>query len=244
MTRRLLWTVLGAAVLASAQTAPPLLSIARAQVRPERMAEYLEIQTKFTEAYKKSGASFRYVLVGSVGNPNEVITVSSMNSYAERDAESPVQKALSPAEWASLTARRSQCTVSVRTTIERTLPDESIRTPDLPMPRFIRETRTRVRPNMQTPYRALIKSDLLPALKKLGVKSYLLRQVQWGSSRVEFAATSILDKWADLDGPANSLEGAMGKEAYARYSEKMAGIVAFSEYSIFRLVAAASYRNP
>lgn len=245
MTRRLLLTVIGAAVLTSAaiaQTTPPLLSIARVQVKPERMAEYLDIQKKFTEASKKSGGSLRYVLRGSEGNPNEVVIISGMNSYAEFDAESPLLKAMTAAESASLVARRGQCVVSVRTTVERTLPENSLPA-NMPVPKMVREIRTRVRAGMQSQYLALVKSDLLPALKKLDVKVYRVRQVQWGGPRTEFTSVSPMEKWSELDLPANRLEGAMGKEAYAKYSEKMASIVAFSEYLIFTVVADSSYRN-
>ena len=89
--------------------------------------EYLEVQRKITEAYKKGGATLRVVLRGSLGNPNEVMTVSGMNSYADRDnMASPVRKAMTDAEWTALFARRDQCTVSVRTTVEQTLPEMGI----------------------------------------------------------------------------------------------------------------------
>ena len=150
MTRRLLLIALGTAALtavAAGQTAPPLLSISRAQVRPERMAEYLEVQKQISQAYKKGGAAFRYVLVGSIGNPYEVLTVSGMSSYADRDAALPARKTRTDAQWVSLLARRSQCTVSVRTTLERTLPEQSILAVDQTASKMVRETRTRVRPN-------------------------------------------------------------------------------------------------
>ena len=245
MTRRLLLIVLGAVVMTSAtiaQTAtPPLLSIARAQVKSGQMAEYMEIQKKFTDAYKKSGAPFRYVLQISLGNPNEVVTIAGMNSYAERDAESPIRKAMGAAEYASLVARRSQCTASVRTTIEKALPELSL-AGTMPVPKMIREVRTRIRPGMQNQYMALVKSDLLPALKKADVKVFRMRQVQWGGSRTEFTSASPVDKWSELDGPSR-LETAMGKEAYAKYSDKLGAMTVSSEYLILTVVADSSYRN-
>ena len=246
MTRRLLLIVLGAVVMTSATiaqtaTTPPLLSIARAQVKSGQMAEYLEIQKKFTDASKKSGAPFRYVLQSSMGNPNEVVTISGMNSYAERDAESPIRKAMGAAEYASLVARRSQCTVSVRTTIEKALPELSL-AGTMPVPKMIREVRTRIRSGMQNQYMALVKSDLLPALKKADVKVFRMRQVQWGGSRTEFTSASPVDKWSELDGPSR-LETAMGKEAYAKYSDKVGAMIASSEYLILTVVAESSYRN-
>ena len=207
------------------------------------MTEYLEIQKKFSDAAKKGGASFRYVLRGSMGNPYEVVTISPMNSYAERDGEPIYLKGMTAAESASLAARRSQCTTSVRTTVERTLPDISL--PNImPIPKMVRELRTRVRPGMQNQYMALVKSDLLPALKKMDVKVYRVRQVQHGGSRVEFTSAIPMEKWSELDGQATRLENAMGKETYAKYLEKVNSMVAFSEYLVFTVVADSSYRNP
>ena len=246
MMRKLLLTAFGAAVLTSAaiaQTSPPLLSVARVQVKTERMTEYLEIQKKFSDAAKKGGASFRYVLRGSMGNPYEVVTISPMDSYAERDGESILLKGMTAAESASLVARRSQCTISVRTTVERTLPDISLPN-NMPVPKMVREVRTRVRPGMQNQYMALVKSDLLPALKKMDVKVFRMRQVQFGGSRVEFASATPMEKWSELDGQVTRLENTMGKDAYAKYSEKLNSMVASSEYIIFTVVADSSYRNP
>ena len=111
MMRKLLLTAFGAAVLTSAaiaQPPPPLLSVARAQVKPERMTEYLEIQKKFSDAAKKGGASFRYVLRGALGNPYEVVTIFPMDSYAERDGESILLKGMTAVESAKIGEHTSE----------------------------------------------------------------------------------------------------------------------------------------
>lgn len=208
------------------------------------MTDYLEIQKKITEAYKKAKAPMRIVLRGNEGNPLEVITISALNNYAERDnTESAVRKAMAPEEWTALFARRAQCTVSVRTTIERTLPDISITPASAPLPKMVREIRTRVRPGKQNEYMALIKSELIPTLKKLNVTSYRVRQVQYGGSRGEFAAVSPMEKWAELDTMSGGMEKAMGAEAYRKYTEKFTSLITGSEYTIWTVVADASYRN-
>lgn len=247
MTRLSLIRLLGLTALATtltAQSVPPLLSIARVTVRADRMTEFLEIQKKITDAYRKGKAPMRIVLRGTTGNPQEVITIVALNNYAERDnLDTAVRKALPPEEWTALFARRDQCTVSVRTTIERTLSDLGINAASTVLPKMLREVRTRVRPGKQDEYMALVRNELVPALKKTNVASYRVRQVQYGGSRTEFASVTPLEKWAELDALPGSLEKAMGAEAYKKYLEKVSSLIAGSEYTIYTLVADASYRN-
>lgn len=248
MNMKSMTALLGAALAAgtlAAQPMPPLLSISRVQVRADRMAEYLDIQKKITEAFKKGGAPMRIVMRGAMGNPLEVITVSGMTNYAERDGmnDSAIAKAMTPGEWQALYARRDQCTVSVRTTIERTLPDSSISPAAAPLPAMMREVRTRVRPGKANEYAALVKNELLPALKKTGVTSFRMRQVQYGGSRTEFGSVIPLAKWSELDTMGSALQNAMGAEGYAKYMQKIGEITAWSEYLVWRVVPEASYRN-
>jgi len=226
------------------QTNPPLLYVARAQVKPERMTEYLEVQKKITEAYKKGGASLRVVARGTIGNPNEVISVAPMSSYAERDAQTPLRKALTDMEYSALLARRDQCVASVRTTIERTWPELGIAPASgSALPTMIREVRTRVRPGMQPQYMDMVKNELLPAYKKAGLSYLRVRQVQYGGPRTEFTSTWGFEKWAELDSMATFLERTMGADGAKKFQEKLGGLTAYSEYNIWTVVADASYRN-
>lgn len=245
---KVLWTAaLGAvvSVTAMAQGNPPLLSVARIQVKPDRMTEFIEIQKKITEAFKKGGAPLRVVLRGNLGNPNEVLTISPMNSYAERDTTgSPIRKAMTDAEWAALFARRDQCVVSVRATMEQTLPDMGIAPPPgNALPKMVREVRTMVRVGMADQYMAAVKNELVPAYKKMGVTYLRARRVQYGGSRTEFSSGWGFDKWSDLDTVAGSLQKAMGDDAYKKYTDKMATLIANSQYLVWTVVADASYRN-
>jgi hypothetical protein len=249
---KLVWNAVATAVLgaaagmtAAAQGTPALLSVSRIQVKPERMSEFLEVQKKITEAYKKGGATLRVVLRGSLGNPNEVMTVSGMNNYADRDnMASPVRKAMTDAEWAALFARRDQCVVSVRTTIEQTLPELGIApSSGTVLPKMFREVRTMVRPGMAEQYMALVKSELVPVYKKLGYSYIRVRRVQYGGSRTEFSSAWGFEKWADLDTASGALQKTMGDDAYRKYMEKAASLVSNSQYLIWTVVADASFRN-
>lgn len=247
-----LWRAVATAVLgavvgmtAAAQGVPPLLSVSRVQVKPERMREFLEVQKQITEAFKKGGATLRVVLRGSLGNPNEVMTVSGMNSYAERDdMASPVRKAMTDAEWTALFARRDQCVISVRTTIEQTLPELGIAPSSVTvLPKMFREVRTMVRPGMATQYMALMKDEVLPVYKKLGYSYIRVRRVQYGGSRTEFSSAWGFEKWADLDTAGSAFQKAMGEDAYRKYMEKVSSVVANSQYLVWTVVADASFRK-
>ena len=101
---------------------------------------------------------------------------------------------MDPGPLAALMARRAQCLESARQTIERALPDVSFVTAGTPTPAMLRVTRTRVRPGMAEQYLALVKSDLMPALKKGGAASFRVRRVEWGGSRYDFTTSIPLEK--------------------------------------------------
>ena len=63
---------------AVAQPTPALLSVARVIVKPERAAEWREIEVKYTEAYKKGGGTLRVVYQSTEGNPYEYTVITAL----------------------------------------------------------------------------------------------------------------------------------------------------------------------
>ena len=141
-------------------------------------------------------------------------------------------------------ARRDQCVVSVRTTVEQTLPDMGIAPASGTMlPKMIREVRTIVRPGMAEQYMALVKGELLPAYKKAGYTFLRVRRVQYGGPRTEFSSALGFEKWAELDAAATFLQKAMGEEGARKFTEKLGALTANSQYLVWTVVSDASFRN-
>jgi hypothetical protein len=224
---------------AVAQTSTPtLLSIARVQVKPDRAAEWQDIEGKYTEAYKKAGGTVRFVYRGS-DSPYEYLVVTSIPSYSSMDGDSIYVKGSSAAAIAGLSARRNQCVTSVQVTYERPVPELAITTEGPSTAKVYRFVRTQVRPGMMDDYLALMKNEVLPALKKGGVKDYRARRIEYGGSRDVITTRIGLSSWAELDGPS-AIEKALGKDGAAALLKKVQAL-ATSQYLLYTPVPAISF---
>ncbi len=240
----------GAAALsinAPAQTpvpaAPQLVHVARVQVKPDRVREWLDIEKQYSEAYKKGGGTFRYVYQNRAGNPYEYMVTANVGTYAALDEKSPYAKGTTEAELVRMQARRNQCVESVRTTYERTIPGLGIPAPAGAVRKLFRVTRINVRSGMDGQYLAIMKDEYLPALKKAGVTSLLVRRVEWGGSRNQFTLLVRHEKYAELD-EGSVLTKALGAEAAAKLLAKIRQTIATSEYSLYAYMPESSFQPP
>lgn len=250
MTNRRMMLIAALASLAAPlypQTMPQpiLVSVARVNVKPDRVQEWLEIEKQYSEAYKKGGGTFRYVYRNNAGNPYEyMVTTGITNShYASLDEKSPMAKGMAEGELARLSARRNQCVDSVRTTYERTIPELGIPAPSGSVRKMFRVVRTTVRNGMDDQYLAIMKNEYLPALKKAGVTSFLVRRVEWGGSRNVFTLLGRHDKFAELDEGSRLAKG-IGAEGAAKLLAKLRQTITNADYSLYTYVPGSSYQPP
>lgn len=216
-----------------------LRNVTRVVVKPDRVAEFLEIEKQRAAAFKKGGGAWMSVWRSYVGPANEFMIISPLENYAARDTPPAYMKGMEPGPYAALMARRAQCIESYRSTIERALPDVSFATPGASTPAMLRVVRTRVRPGMADQYLALIKNELIPAYKKAGIPSFRVRRIEYGGSRNDLTTSTPINKMAELDGDS-PLVKAVGQTGATQWLNKAAQLIAFSEYWIYRYVPEAS----
>ena len=89
---------------------------------------------------------------------------------------------------------------------------------------------------------ALMKNEVLPALKKGGVKDYRARRVEYGGSRDVITTRTGLSSWAELDGPT-AMEKALGKPGASALSKKVQAL-ATAQYSLYTPVPEISFVTP
>jgi len=216
----MLLCVAGTMFTMSAQPTPALLSVARVQVKPDRVAEYTDIDKQYLAAFKKGGGTIRAVYRSAAGNPFEYLVITGLSNYAALDDKSFYAKGATEAELVRMAARRAQCVESVRTTYERPQPDLGFNPAGTPQPKTVTLIRVNVRPDMVDQWTATVKSELVPAWKKAGQPGVLVRRVEYGGSRNQFTIRVPLNKWADLDGET-PLAKALGTEAMAKLGAKL-----------------------
>src|SRR5207248_3706816 len=74
--------------------------------------------------------------------------------------------------------------------------------PSAPPPKFAVITHVNAKPGVSQAYEGFLKSELLPALKTAGAKSYLVSQTIYGGSLTEYHALVFRNSFSELDKPS------------------------------------------
>lgn len=247
MKSTLLACAFSAALIASAvpllgQTEGHLLNVIHVRVKPEHLQEFVDLEKEALAPLKKAAPNdlFQVAYRGVVGNTLEIEFLMTLNKFAERDGENPFNKYSTERERIMRGARLAQYEENLQVTIDRTLPDLSIG-PQGPLtpPPYLHMFRIRVRPDRIEDFAGVVKSDLLPALKKTDVKLLLARRTALGGPADYYFAEGM-EKWAELDSPP-SLAKAMGVDAFKKMEDKLNSAITLEEQTIWRYLPDLSY---
>jgi len=116
-------------------------------------------------------------------------------------------------------------------------------TPAAP-PAMFRATVTQVRPDMLNEWLDLQKNEVIPALKKAGVKTRTVYSSGLFGTAGEYLVVTPLEKFADFDNP-NPISKALGPEAAARLFEKLRKCTVSSHsYALTRLADLSNVTQP
>ena len=227
-----------------AQMPPPaMVNVVRYEVKRDRIPEFEEVEKQIAGSYKKAAPTdqFRNIYRVVIGNTAEYWVITPMSKFAERDGENPYNKMATEQERAARGARLTQYIESVRTSIDRTIPDLSFASPGISYPpTWVRYIRVRVRPGTTDQVIANIKTDVMPALKKMNGTTLRARQTVFGGNTNEFTIAAGFEKWADLD-DTTALPRAMGEATFRKFEEKMQAIETNVEQYILRYQPELSY---
>jgi hypothetical protein len=216
--------------------APALVNVIRYHVKRDHIPEFEEIQKQIAGAYKKAASDrYRVIYREEYGDTAGYWVLTPMSGFADRDVQNPYVKMSTEPERAARAARLAQYLESVQTSIERYVGDLSVTSPGIPFPpTFFRYLRIRVRPGTTEQLIANLKTDVLPALKKMNGVPVSVRQVVYGGNTDEFTVATGFQKWADLD-------DTLGAETFRKFEEKMQGIETNVEEYIVNYEPALSY---
>lgn len=223
--------------------AAPMVNVVRYEVKRDRIPEFEEVEKQIAGSYRKAAPNdqFRVVYRVAVGNTSEYWVLTPMSKFADRDGESAYNKVTTEQERAARGARLAQYMESVRTSIDRSIGDLSVTSPGIPFPpTWVRYLRVRVRPGTTEQFIADVKTDVVPALKKMNGSELRVRQTAFGGNANEFTVAAGFEKWADLDDAA-ALPKAMGAETFRKFEEKIQAIETNVENYILRYQKDLSY---
>jgi hypothetical protein len=209
------------------------------KIKPDRIDDFMAALKDYKAVLVKANAPRPLQVYRRMVGEREFVLVSGRQKYGDFGVQNPAMKEVQ-GELNRVIARLDSCVSGS----ERIL-DERVADLSLPLgepTKMIRSVRIRVRPERINDFIALMKSELMPAVKKSGVKTWVTYRTMYGSSRFEFRSSMGFNEWSDLDG-VNPIVTAMGgTEAYnTKYIAKATPMLTFVEYSISQHMPDLSY---
>jgi hypothetical protein len=233
-----------AAALATSATAQRgnIESVTFYTVKPDRIGDFLAEIKEYNALMAKGGSTNYASMWVSLTGPREYVRASYYQKWAELDAGPDPKLKDEAADVARVSTRIIDCTSSQRRIIAEVQPDLTL---DLltDVPKMIRVLTTDVRPEHINDYLALVKSDILPAAQKAGLKLYEFSATRYGASSTQVTSIVPMDSWSELDQPWG-VEKALGKDGYEALRAKIRPLIDQSVYNEYRYLPDVSYLAP
>ncbi len=224
---------------------PKVRSVQFVTVKPDRIGDFLAAGREMTEAVKKGGSERSFSTWTSLSGPREYALVRYLSNWSELDTTVEPKLNSMAGQLTALQARINASVESQRRVFYAL--DHELSLPLAPgdAPQALAQVlRIWARPDQIDAFRALVKSDLLAAAKKSGMKTYSVAHVRAGGANQEYSIVSGLDNWAALDSVSPIVTGLGGQAAYDKFLAKLRPLVTRSEYEIYRFLPNQSYAAP
>lgn len=229
----------------AAQTPPgsgPLVVLSVIDVKPELYAEFGDVQADAMAGQQKGGQAWRYTWhVATFGYPYRVRVMRPLANFAELDGQSFTIKGVGAEQAAAINERARRMIDSQRIYALRPRPDLGYgdRPADIDLAVM---TTISVAPGRHAEFEALVRDVVLPAFKKAGDAYVSVLQVLLGGDANEYIAFTLYDGFADVDTKGDPMLRALGPEGFAKYRQRLAGLVVREERELLRLNMALSFR--
>jgi hypothetical protein len=211
-------------------------------VKLDRIGDFYAEITAYN-ALKAKGGSTEYASVwASLTGPRVFALVFYSNKWADLDASADPKMKEQATDLARISMRITNCTESYHRVIEKVNPDFSLLDSGK-MPTMIRVLVTQVRPDKLKDYLELAKNEIVPGIKKSGLKDYSIAQGRFAEPNTVITSVAGFNNWADLDAGLG-LEKGIGKEAYQRFLGKLTPLIVSSQFDVYRFRLALSYLPP
>lgn len=212
-------------------------------VKPEMRQEWYDLQkNEVNAAFKKAGVPERAVWETVVGDLSTYFSVVRLEKFAQLDEPGAIRRALEPEKRILLLQKLSKCIDGRKRSTVLLRSDLSIRPERRESSKLAVVIGITVVPGKQRAFENLLKTEVLPALKKAGARELMAAQTTFGGDRNRWTFLSMIPSFAELDkGPP--LVRALGREGAEKLEEKTAGLVSSVTYSIARFNTELSFRN-
>ena len=211
-------------------------------IKPDMVAEYEElVKNEAIPAEKKGGVKWRATWqTANFGEGFVYIAATPIENFAQYDSPSAFVKALGEEGARAYLAKARRFITSQQASAVLERPDLSYPGKMTGPAKMAVVNFVQIAPGRNMEYENLIKTDVLPAMKKADVLAYLVSQTVLGGNANEYVGVTVLDKYADLD-KGNPLLRALGQDGFNKYLQKTAGIIVHQERIVVRYRADLSF---
>jgi hypothetical protein len=237
MTKKLVLLLIGicAGVPSMGQNAPVHSAVTH-RVKIGQYAEWQDLRRQVVDIYKKAGTERAQLVYSTLSGPYEYLFVQHYPKWEDLGAGLNPKLKDSAAQLASLNARMLNTLDNMSRNLGR-VSDLSYGMKEEPAP-MIQVVRITVKPGMGRDYVNLIRSDIQPAYKKAGVKTFVLITPSYGEGVVTY---TIPRSWKDLD-EGNPLVKVLGEDGYAALMKKSDALVVKRQVDLYQYRPGLSYR--
>jgi quinol monooxygenase YgiN len=187
--------------------------------------------------HQKAGSDQQFTVWESQTGPGEFAVVWYSAKWKDMGENDPKLKS-SAADLAGIFSRLNGQTESLNIWIDEMQPDMAISSKEIPT--MVRTGRTRVVPGKMDEMKAVLREQIVPAIKKSGATSYGVAVARYGTPANEIHSYVGLSGWADLDGPIGT-EKAMSPAEYKAFMAKVQTLVESTEWTIWKYQPDLSY---
>lgn len=230
-------------VRAQSASAPQrqLLMINEIQLKPETAPDWTELQKSVLDSMKKVATRGREVWAsGPGGDPYGRAIVTPIASLAQFDNPNPFVKALGEQAFTDYSAKNRKLIAGSHSTIVVTRPDLGFGTRPNGPPKLALLTIVNAASGRGLDFEALLKSDVVPALKKGGVGYYSVVQVVFGDDANKYMTLMLVNDYAEI-AKGSPLERALGPEGMTKLTQKAGPLVTRLERRIIRYLPDLSF---
>jgi hypothetical protein len=194
----------------------------------------------YVATMKKAGSEQQFTVWDSQSGPSQHAVVWYSAKWKELGEDNPKLKGME-GEIATLFRRLDQDTESLETWIDEMQPELMISSKQIPP--FVRTGRTRVIPSKMEEFKALLRDQVVPALKKAGATDYGVGVARFGTPSNETHSYLGLNGWADLDGTIGTEKG-MTPAEWKAFQAKVMTLIEGTQWDIWKYEPELSYLVP
>ena len=210
-------------------------AISVVRVKPEMTSEWIELnKNTVIPALKKAGVKERVCFTtAQFGESFEYVFITPIESLAQFDGEPPLRRALGDAGYQAYLEKARRMVTSVHTFADQGRMDLSYQGKMTGPPNIAVVAAVTVAPGRTEEFENLIRTLVLPAVKKAEAKAYFVSQTMLGGDISAYTTVTFYDSFADMAKGSPLVKG-MGAAGYASFLRKTAGLVVKAERSVYR----------